>query len=243
MQASLNSLLSGRGQTYSSQVSGFNEADTTRYFQNYVQAPLLHTFDTQIAPRINSAFAGVGAFSSRQGDATASALADLQANLASGLGQQIQSSRAQQNALQANAMLQAQQLTAQSRNLAGQQQLGALGLIPGLSNLPLQGALGFEQALNPYQTQAQNQNQAAYQEFLRTSPEASPWNQLALNYIGQQQLAAYNPQSRAALGTGIGAGLGSLLGLPLFGLGPLGFAAGIGLGGAAGGGIGGSIFG
>lgn len=199
------------------------------YLQNALITPMMHQFQTQIAPQIKEGFGNVGAFSSAQGSALGNALGQLTASATQQYGQ---AQLAQQQL--------AQQLNVGSANAAMQRQVSALPFAQAQSLLPLQQMQGIQSLLAPYQTNLANQAQAQYQNFLRTAPENSPWTQLAMGITGQQQQALYNPVSPlsnvlgtigglGAAATGINAlggavsstasGLGSLLG----GLGLLAF--------------------
>lgn len=190
------------------------------YIQNAIVNPAMQTFDAEVAPRIREGFANVGAFSSMQGSALANALTSTQTDI----NQRIAQAQLGQQQL-------AQQLNAQGALAARGQQATGLGLLGSLggqqaqigatqaqlgSSIPLANALGIGQALNPFQQNLGAQSQAQYQEFLRTAPENSPWTQLALGIIGQQQKAFYNPQN--TFGQAIGnvgslALLGGILGI------------------------------
>lgn len=178
---------------------------TANYFKNAVMTPMMHAFNTQVAPKISEGFGGVGAFSSRRGTALSQALSDMYVSA----GQQ-----------QANMALQNQQLGAQlntqlAEGAAGRS-LQATTIAQQLSQqnaiFPLQQAGAFNQLLAPYQGQREQDVAARYQEFLRTTTENSPYTGMIFNVLGQQQQAVYNKPS--AFSSVVG-GLTSLAGLGL----------------------------
>jgi hypothetical protein len=179
------------------------------YLQNTIMAPLLHEFDTKIAPRISQGFAGVGAFSSREGTALGHALSDLNVSAQQQFGQ---ANYAQQQ--------QAQQLNFQAAESAAQRQQNAIALGAQQTLLPLQQTSAISQLLNPFQQRADLQSQSRYQEFLRTIPENSPYFNDALALIGQSTKSFYNPPNPFAQAIGnVGGllGIGGLLAAPFTG--------------------------
>lgn len=194
-QGALNQLLSG--QPTAPMVGSSLPAN---YLQQAITNPMMHQFNTVIAPQIKEGFGHVGAFSSAEGSSLANALSS-------------QNIAGQQQFAQANFQQQqlAQQLNTQSAQQGRQLQATGVGLAGQLGQqqamLPLQQALGVGAALQPFQQNLQAQGQANYQNFLRTTPENSPWTQLALGVTGQQQQALYNPQNQ--FGQAIG-NIGSL---------------------------------
>lgn len=195
---------------------------TDAYFNDTVKAPLLRSFDRDIAPRIAEGFAGVGAFSSRAGIARANALGDLTTSLAA----------------------ERSRLAYQDQALAAQLAESAVGRIPiGLqaatqvANQPLSSAGALMGVANPFQVRADQLLSAQQEQFYTSQPYNNPYIQQALGFIGQQQMAAYNPQRVGGLG-GLLGGLagGAAVGNALGGLGitgiqpalaPLGAVAGL----------------
>lgn len=170
-------------------------------------------FQQQTLPSIKEGFAGYGGFNSLQGNAIATAQSNLNTNLTGARSQ---------------LAYQDQQLGASLSESAANRQMQGVGLAQQLYQAPLQNSLLAQQALLPYQTNLANQSQSSYDQFLRTSPENSPWTSLGLSFINQQQQAAYNPQQQGGLGGALGGMLGGgLLGQSLLGYGtaanPLGF--------------------
>jgi hypothetical protein len=162
---------------------------TSDYFEKGVKAPMLRAFDQDIAPRLNDSFASHGAlFSSRRADATRQALEGLNTSLASELSKAVFSN---------------QQLEAQLMESAKNRQLQGVQLGAQQSMLPATRASAFSQALAPYQAQQQNLADSAYEQFLRTQPENSPWLQRGMEYIGTPMTRQYTPQPSpwATIGT------------------------------------------
>lgn len=134
------------------------------------------------------------------------------------------------NAQLAQGQFQNQALEAQLAESAANRQMQALGIARQNRFDPLQAALGYQQALSPFQQRADQQAQSQYQEFLRTAPENNPYYGVANAFLGQQGKYAYQGSSpvAGALGGALGGGaLGmSALGYgtmvnPLLGLGAL----------------------
>lgn len=124
------------------QTPNIDPASTAAYIQQSVAAPLLQQYDQSIMPRINDAYASVGALmSSRRGFANQQALNDLQTTIASQLGnaqlsnQQLSANLTNQNALNAQN-LNNSNYQAQLNNSAQRQQI-AQGLI-GQSQMAIQ---------------------------------------------------------------------------------------------------------
>lgn len=209
-QAAIGSALGGQP-SYS-----LDPATTQNWFNQSVANPLMKNYQSNIAPQINQGFAGTGGlFSTARGFAQQRALSDLQGNEANQLAQ---------------AQMGNQQLSAQLAESAANRQLQAVGLANQQQNQPLLSAAAIEQLLGPFQQNAQAQNTAQYNEFLRTQPYNSPLIPQTQQYINTNTLAAYQqPNNNGLIGSGIGALLG-LLG------GPLGVGLGAGLGGLLGGG-------
>ena len=177
-------------------------ATTAKYFESAVTNPMMHTFQTQIAPQIREGFAGVGAFSSRMGEARGRALSDLQSNLTGQLGQFQLANQQEQERLNAQLADTAQQRALQSLQAYGQQQLA-------FANQPLLAAGAMGNFLGPLQQREDQGALAKYQDFIRTQPENSPYLNAMLNYIGQQQQALVQQPNYLAQGIqGAGGGLG-----------------------------------
>ena len=202
-----------------------NPKVTEKYFGNAVARPMLRTFDEQIAPRIDQAFAGAGAFTSRKGVVMGRALSDLQTNMASALAQ------AQMENQRINAQLQAEALN----RIATGVQLG-VGQRDSSARRALALSAGLQGALSPFQENAQNLASARYSEFQRVDPLASPIMQLALGAIGTPQSQLYtrpNPVGSFLTG-GIGTGLAAASLFPGIGMGAVGLGLLGGLGSAFG---------
>lgn len=197
-------------------------ATMREYFDKSVAAPAIQTFDREIAPRLSASFAARGGtFSTRRGEATQQALGDLQNSLA---GQYAQTAWS------------AQQLGAQLAEAAANRQAAAIPLAQQVAAQPLARAQAMTQTLAPFQQQAQAGADAAYEEFLRTSPENSPWNTLALQYMGVPATALYQKGANPMVGAGIGAAGGALSGAMMGSVVPgIGTAIGAGIGALAGG--------
>lgn len=200
---------------------------TAQYFQTGVMDPLMRSYEQNLVPQLNSAFAGANAAqSSMLGQAKARALGDISSQGAAQLAQWQQGN---------------QQLQAQLADAAQGRMLGALQMAPGVGSAELQRAGLLQGLLGPYQQQAQSQATSQYQEFLRQQPEGNPWLQYALQFTGQPQMGVYQGSD-----SGLGSGIGALLGL---GLAPftggsstfLGSLLGLGGGGATWAGLGGGI--
>lgn len=191
------SLMSGKP-AYQSQL---DPATTAKYFDQGVTSPMMHTWQTQIAPQINESFGNVGAFSSRQGQATQQSLSDLQSNLTGQLGQFQLSNQQQNNQLNAQLAENAQQRSMQALQAYGQQQMS-------FANQPLLAAGAFQQVLGSLQQRQDQEAQAKYQDFLRTTPENSPWLNQMQAYTGQQQQASVQqPNYLGSAIQGAGGGL------------------------------------
>lgn len=174
---------------------------TASYFQSAVTDPMLRTFDEEIAPRINDAFAGQGGtFSTRRGLAHRRALEGLQTDLASQLGQ---------------AQLSNQQLAAQLSDSAANRSLAAAGATGDILANPARTASLYAQAYSPFQNFEQALLDTQYQEFQRTAPENNPYYQLGLAFTGQNQAASYVQPNPLGGILGSAAGLG-LLGASMF---------------------------
>jgi hypothetical protein len=134
---------------------------TQDYFQKGLYAPALQTFDEQIAPRIRESFAGPSsALNSRYGSTVARTLGDITTGL---------------NAQMAQVLQQNQQLQASLNESARQRQVGA-------ATLPLNLAMGYGSALQPFQ-------QNAYAQ----SPAGNPFFGQALGFLNNSQVGMYQP--------------------------------------------------
>ena len=90
----------------------------------------------------------------------------------------------------------------------------------------------------PFAAQEQAQLDADFQEFMRTTPEASPWTSQAMQFFGTHGPTATEDQggNLGMLGAGAGALIGGLLAAPSGGMtAALGAGIGAGIGGGAGG--------
>ena len=149
---------------------------TENYFQRGVMAPMLRSYEQDIAPRIREGFAAKGAsWSSRRGDATRKALEGLQTGALSELSRAVFSN---------------QGLEAQLAESAANRQLGTVPLAEafGMRDVSRGGAL--TSAFAPFQAFEQAKASADYNEWMRTRPENSPWLQAALAFTGQPHLIA-----------------------------------------------------
>lgn len=134
---------------------------TQDYFQKNLYAPALQTFDEQIAPRIRESFAGPSsAMNSRYGSTVARTLGDISTGL---------------NAQMAQVLQQNQQLQASLNESARQRQSQA-------ATLPLNLAMGYGSALQPFQ-------QNAYAQ----SPAGNPFFGQALGFLNNSQVGMYQP--------------------------------------------------
>jgi hypothetical protein len=177
---------------------------TQRRFQQSVVTPALHTYETQIKPRIQEAYAGTGAaFHSRSGDQQVRTLSDMQVGFDSELS---------------NMLFQNQNLAAQLAESASQRQLAGVGMA--------------EQMATTNYNANNAALQAQYGEAMRMAPENNPWLQTALAATGQQNMALYNKQSGAgAIGGGALGGLMLGMSAAVPGIGPLpGLLLGAGMG-------------
>ena len=148
---------------------------TADYFTKAVTQPMMKAFDKEIMPRIRSAYAGHGAsMSTRRGDAERSSLEDIGSTLSSQLAQ---------------SQMQNMGLSAQLAESALARQAQGIGLTEQFVNAPLTRAGGLLMAGAPYQQQEQMVLDAAYQEYLRTRPESSPYMEYGLAFTGQPHMA------------------------------------------------------
>ena len=140
----------------------------------------MRAYERDIKPRIEEAYAGAGAsMSSRRGLALERTLGDT---IASAVAQQAQTAP-QLSEMLWNRRLQGSQLAEQS------------------INAPIEGARNILEIAKPFYDIDAQRSMANYQEWLRTRPENSPYNQLGLSSLGTSQLAGFNT----------GAGLDELL--------------------------------
>lgn len=164
---------------------------TAKYFSEAVTNPMMHTFNTSILPQINEGFAGVGAFSSRQGDARQRALSDIGSNLTGQLGQFQLSNQQMQ-----------EQLNSQLAELAAQRSMQALqGYTQNqlnYANQPLLAAGAFNEVLRGLQARTDSAQGMQYNEFLRQQPENNPIMQMMMQYIGTPQKNVVMPPNYVA---------------------------------------------
>lgn len=207
------------------------QAATNNLYQNSILNPMMNSWNTQIKPQIQQAFAGGGrTFSSAAGNAQAR---ELNTFNISGQGQLAQ------------AVFGNQQLSANLNNDALNRQLAGIQAAPGVASMQLGQQSALQSLLSPFQTQAQNQANAQYQLFQQQQPQNNPWLQLGMGFLGQNQQALYQPQPSpfAQIGYGLaGSAAGALAGAGVnAGIGAIGGALGAGAasagaGAAAGGG-------
>jgi len=165
--------------------------DTASLFEKGVARPMRESFQQNIRPQINEAFASGGAtFSSRKGDALSQALSNMQTSLGAGLA------TTQMDVNKINAEL---WNTAQGR-----------GMEMARWADPLSRAMQLTGAMQPLQNYAQAQAQAQYQDWERQRGYNSPWTQMGFQYLGEPMKAITTGGSTGGLG-GI---LGTLMGLP-----------------------------
>lgn len=103
---------------------------------------------------------------------------------------------------------------------------------------PIRRASALLAAGAPFAAQEQAQLDADFQEFMRTTPEASPWTSQAMQFFGTHGPTATEDQggNLGMLGAGAGALIGGLLAAPSGGMtAALGAGIGAGIGGGAGG--------
>jgi hypothetical protein len=166
----------------------------TRRFEQSVKTPLMRTFQEDIKPQVDQAFAAQGAlFSSRRGDATRKALEGLQTTMSSDL---------------ANMLYTKQSLEAQLAESAASRQLGAVSLGQQFALKDLQRASAFQQAMSPFQDYEQSKATASYQDFLRKLDEQQGYMSGGLSYLSNPQLATYamtDTKQKANLGPLLGA--------------------------------------
>lgn len=211
----------------SNQLSGasssgtLTQAATNNLYQNSILNPMMNSWNTQIKPQIQQAFAGGGrTFSSAAGNAQARELNTLNVT---GQGQLAQ------------AVFGNQQLSANLNNDALNRQLGAIQNAPGVAGMGLSQNAALQSLLSPFQTQSQNEANAQYQLFQQAQPQNNPWLNLGMGFLGQSQQALYQPQPSpfAQAGYGIGASAaGALAGPAVNGAGS-GLATALGLGAKA----------
>ena len=142
----------------------------SQYFNQAVTNPMMRTWSNEIAPKINETYARAGAlFSTRRNDTVRQSLGDISSQLSSGLGN-----------WQFQGMSLAAQLaeSARARQLAGVELANQQVMQPVFRSQALTGAQSGLTALQSAR------NEAAYNEWLRTRPEASPWLKLGMAYLG-----------------------------------------------------------
>lgn len=158
--------------------NSLNSQNTTDYYNKGVLNPLMNTYNTQIKPKIDQAFAASGrSFSAARGFANQRALTDI--------GVQSQATLAQ-------GIFQNQQLAAQLSQ-SGQQSGVQLSQAQALQ--PFNRITAAQGALVPYQNFAQNQATAAYQQWQQSQAYNSPWIGAAQQFLGNAQVSMYNPQT------------------------------------------------
>lgn len=148
--------------------AGLSPTATANYINQSVATPLLRTFDTSIMPRLNDAYASVGALmSSRRGFAGAQALKDLQNTIGTQLGQ------AQLSNQQLSANLQNEQANRQGQLAQGQQQLGL-----GYGQLGLGFTGQADMAIQPYRDYSallrQGLNNPSYGQYGQQPNQSAP---------------------------------------------------------------------
>lgn len=211
--SAIQSLLAGGG------ANSLSDQSTQDYFQKSVVSPLMNTFQTQIQPKINQAFAvGGRTFSAAKGYATQRALTDIGVQAGASLG------TAEQSNMQLRAQLQ-NQAQYQGGVLAQQQAMQPYNRAGAFQNLQL-----------PYQTQAQNVVTGQFQQWQQQQPYANPWLSQAQSFLGQSQVALYNPTSQLKqIAPYVGAAAGAVQGAIV---GSAGGPIGTGVGALVGGGLG-----
>jgi len=153
----------------------------------------MNNYLRKIAPQIDQGFAGVGAFSSRQGDAKARALSDMNNSLLGQLGDFQFKNQQQQAAYDFQGQENAQGRMLQSIQLAQQ-----------VANSPLASASMMTQALAPFQNFEQGKLDTKFNEFQRTAQENSPWLKYGMDYLGRNQSVTYNPRQSGGIGGALG---------------------------------------
>jgi hypothetical protein len=211
---------------------------TLSYFKNAVQNPMLNAFDKQIEPRIREAFAGVGGFSSRQGQATGDALRDLSIDMS----RQLAESQMTNQRLTADMAYRADEAAAQrtygadqlAAQLRQRGQLAQLAELQYLRQQPLTSAAQYMQTLSPFQAKEEQRIADTKAEFSRMTQENSPWLQLGLQYLGRSFGSTTTQSAGGGIGQNIGGALGGALSLPMLGSSLMTAGAG-GMSGAIGG--------
>ena len=181
------------------------DTEATQRALEAAQAPVVRQFQEQLLPQLREQYVGGGNFWSR-------ARQEAEARAASSLAESLAAQRAQgalsdieaqrQAALQgaqiaaqvapvaANFALQSAWQPFQAAMAARQQALSEwqAGTGTQLEAARLSGALAGQQ----YQIE-QDALTRAYQEWLRTRPESSPYLQMAFQFLGIPMMAAYQP--------------------------------------------------
>lgn len=224
--------------------SQVDPAATEGFFRDAVADPAMRHFDREIRPRLRAGLASSGMLSSTSNlNQTREALSSLQAGLSSQL---------------AGMQLENQRFNIGLQEAAAARSLQAVPMANAQATEPIRRASSLLAAAAPFAAQDQAQLDANFQEFMRTSPEASPWTSQAMQFFGSQGPTAMEAPSGnlGMAGAGVGALAGALLAIPtggasipfaasaLPGLGAaatsaaispaLGAALGAGVGGAAG---------
>lgn len=187
---------------------------TTDYFNKSVLTPMMATYNQQIKPQIQQAFAASGrSFSAAKGNALSRSLTDL------GVGAQAQL---------AQGIFQNQSLEAQLAQNAVNNQIQGIGLSQQQSMMPYNRISALQGVLQPYQQQHQAVANANYNQWQMQQPYNNPWLAQAQSFLGNSQVAMYNPTNpmgAAATGALGGAAVGATFGPVGAGVGAVGGAA------------------
>lgn len=185
-----------------------SEERTAELFDAGVRAPAMRAWERDVVPMFKESFAGFNSlFSSRAGEAIVDAGRDVTLGLDAQLAQ---------------AQIGNQRFQAQLAESAAQRQAGAIPMASALRMEPFAQAQSLAGFGGIFQTQEQNEIDAAFREFVRTAPENDPFTQLALQFTGQGHVTP------VAKGPGEGAQIASLA------LGGVNMMAGSGLLGSVG---------
>jgi len=142
----------------------------SQYFNQAVTNPMMRTWRNEIAPKINETYARAGAlFSTRRNDTVRQSLSDISSQLSSGLG---------------NWQYQGMSLAAQLAESARARQLAGVELANQQVMQPVFRAQALSEAQRGLTGLQAARNEAAYNEWLRTRPESSPWLKLGMAYLG-----------------------------------------------------------
>lgn len=167
---------------------------TTDYFNKSVLTPMMATYNQQIKPQIQQAFAASGrSFSAAKGNALSRSLTDLGTSAQAQLAQGIFNNQSLQAQMAQNAV----NNQIQGVNLAQQQSL-----------MPYNRISALQGVLQPYQQQSQALATANYNQWQQQQPYNNPWLAQAQNFLGNSQVAMYNPSNQLQnqlIGAGVGA--------------------------------------